>query len=188
MHPFGKRLRGSWRAKAKVANGFVAETEFEKKRGVSRVEIRHGFAQVHVSRIPGNVMAERLKVLASVAAVGISIDFLKLTPSGMSFVVPGPVADKLAGAIEPLGIHFSVREDRSIVLVHAVSIRDEEGMIAGIVNTAITHGIRIDHVGDMHDRMLMVVQREDADRLASHIEVTAAPKESLFAQEASHAH
>jgi hypothetical protein len=78
-----------------------------------------------------------------------------------------------------------VRHDRSIVLVHAVSIRDEEGMIAGIVNTAITNGIRIDHVGDMHDRMLMVVQREDADRLASHIEVTAAPRDAQEVTNAS---
>ena len=170
-----------------MSTGFVAETEFEKKRGVSRVEVRHGFAQVHVSRIPVNVMGERLKVLAAVAAVGISIDFLKLTPSGMSFVVPEPVADKLAGAIEPLGIHFSVRHDRSIVLVHAVSIRDGEGMIAGIVNTAITNGIRIDHVGDMHDRMLMVVQKEDGERLASLIAVTAAAREAQPETEASDA-
>jgi len=55
------------------------------------------------------------------------------------------------------------------VLVHAVSIRDEEGLIAGIVHTAIALGIRIDHVGDMHDRMLMVVQKEDAERLAAHV-------------------
>ena len=31
-------------------------TEFEKKRGLSRVEVRDGFAQVHVSRLAGNVM------------------------------------------------------------------------------------------------------------------------------------
>lgn len=154
-----------------------AETEFEKRRGVSRVEVRHGFAQVHVSRIAGNVMAERLKVLSAVASVGISIDFLKLTPSGMSFLVPEGDAEVIDQALEPLGIHFTVRHDRSIVLVHAVSIRDEEGMIAGIVHTAIANGIRIDHVGDMHDRMLMVVQKSDAERLASHIHVSESPSE-----------
>lgn len=163
------------------------ETEFEKKRGVSNVEVRHGFAQVHVSRFTCDVMRERLKVLDAVASVGISIDFLKLTPSGMSFVVPeqnGNVVDK---ALQPLGIHFTVRHDRSIVLVHAVSIRDEEGMIAGIVQTAIKNGIRIDHVGDMHDRMLLVVQKADADRLAGHLSAASGISDSAATSEVSDA-
>jgi aspartokinase len=155
-----------------AANKGSAETEFEKRRGVSRVEVRHGFAQVHVSRLATDVMRERLKVLSAVAAGGISIDFLKLTPSGMSFLVPEQDADVVEEALRPLGHHFSVRHDRSIVLVYAVSIRDEEGLIAGIVHTAITNGVRIDHVGDMHDRMLMVVMKEDAERLASYIHVS----------------
>ncbi len=118
-------------------------------------------------------MAARLQVLAAVAAAGISIDFLKLTPSGLSFLVPEGEADIVDKAVAPLGFHFSVRHDRSIVLVYAVSIRDEEGLIAGIVHTAIANDIRMDHVGDMHDRMLMVVRNEDADRLVSHIKVTS---------------
>ncbi len=148
----------------------AAETEFEKRRGVSRVEVRNGFAQVHVSRVMEELMPQRLRVLAAVASVGISIDFLKLTPSGMSFLVPEQDANAVESALSPLGVHFSVRHDRSIVLVYAVSIRDEEGLIASIVHAAIEMGIRIDHVGDMHDRMLMVVHKEDADRLAADIQ------------------
>lgn len=132
-------------------------------------------------------MQERLKVLSAVAAHGISIDFLKLTPSGMSFLVPEQDANVVDRALEPCGLHFSVRHDRSIVLVYAVSIRDEEGLIAGILHTAITNGIRIDHVGDMHDRMLMVVQKEDADRLAAHIRLSedvTEPVEDLGAKNA----
>ena len=163
------------------------ETEFEKKRGVSNVEVRHGFAQIHVSRFTCDVMQERLRVLDAVASVGISIDFLKLTPSGMSFVVPEQNGDVVDKVLQPLGIHFSVRHDRSIVLVHAVSIRDEEGMIAGIVQTAIKNGIRIDHVGDMHDRMLMVVQKADADRLASHLQATAGLNDEAGSAEVSDA-
>ncbi len=150
----------------------LAETEFEKKRGVSRVEVRHGFAQVHVSRIASEVMAERLKVLALVAAAGISIDFLKLTPSGMSFLVPEQTGELIESTLKSSVHHFSVRHDRSIVLVYAVSIRDEEGLIASIVHKAIDIDVRIDHVGDMHDRMLMVVQKADAERLGEHIRST----------------
>lgn len=168
---------------APTVRNVSTETEFEKRRGVSRVEVRSGFAQVHVSRVQSEIMPARLRVLAAVADAGVSIDFLKLTPSGLSFLVPEGEADRIDAALEPLGYHFSVRRDRSIVLVYAVSIRDEEGLIAGIVHTAITHGIRMDHVGDMHDRMLMVVKKEDADRLVSHIEVTPHPYPSKAIQE-----
>lgn len=112
-------------------------------------------------------MAERLRIMDLVSKAGISIDFLKLTPSGMSFLVAEESADLLETVLLQCGDHFSVRRDRSIVLVYAVSIRDEEGLIAAIVRTAITNGIRVDHIGDMHDRMLMVVRNVDAERLAA---------------------
>ena len=158
------------------------ETEFEKRRGVSRVEVRHGFAQIHISRIAENVMQERLKILTWVSEVGISIDFLKLTPSGMSFLVPEQFAETIDQVLKPCIHHFSIRHDRSIVLVYAVNIRDEEGLIAGIVHTAIANGVRIDHIGDMHDRMLMVVEKADAEKLGAHFRLTLIEDQSSEAQ------
>lgn len=142
------------------------ETEFEKPRGVSRVEVRDGYAQVHLSELAGEPVQARLKVLESVAAAGISIDFLKLTPGGMSFVVSEEQAGPLADALATSDLKHDIRKPRSIVLVHAVNIRDEEGVIAEIVRTLIHSGAPIDHVGDMHDRMLVVVATEDGPRVA----------------------
>ena len=145
-------------------------TSFEKPRGVSRVEVRHGFAQVHVSGIVGDLMTERLAVLAAVADAGISLDFLKLTQSGLSFLVPQDKSSVVETALQPLELHFTVRDARSIVLVHAVNMRDEEGLIASIVRDTIASGARVDHIGDMHDRMLMVVGADDAERVAAFFE------------------
>lgn len=146
------------------------ETEFEKRRGVSRIEVRHGFAQVHVSQIDGDVMQARLYVMQAVADAGISIDFLKLSPSGMSFLVPEEKAADVGAAIDPTNVHFSIRAPRSILLVHAVNIRDEEGMIANLVQTLIGTGAAVDHLGDMHDRMLMVLRTEDVERVANEFQ------------------
>jgi aspartokinase len=148
----------------------IAETAFEKRRGISSVEVRAGFAQVHVSRLAGPVMENRLLVLGAVAEAGVSIDFLKLTQSGLSFVVPGEYAESVSTALVQLGFHFSIRENRHILLVHAVNMRDEEGLIATILLESISSGIQVDHVSDMHDRMLMVVGAEDAPRLKARIE------------------
>lgn len=148
------------------------ETEFEKRRGISRVDVRHGYARVHVSRIEHHLMQERLRALQAVTEAEISIDFLKLTPSGFSFIVPEENATAVEQALSMTGLHFTVKKDRSIVLVYAVNIRDEEGMIAKILRTTIATCTQVDHVGDMHDRLLLVVRTETVDAVLEQFRST----------------
>jgi aspartokinase len=125
---------------------------------------------VHVSRLPAPLMDGRLRVLGAVGDGGISIDFLKLTQSGLSFVVPEESADSVSGALASLDVHFTIRQNRSILLVYAVNMRDEEGLIAQILLEGISSGVRVDHVSDMHDRMLIVVDNAEAKKLKTRIE------------------
>ena len=108
--------------------------------------------------------------MRAVAQAGISIDFLKLTQSGLQFLVPAQTSEAVEAALRPLELHFSVRSERSIVLVHGVNLRDEEGLIASIVRDTIANGARVDHIGDMHDRMLIVVDSSEADSLAVYFQ------------------
>lgn len=153
-------------------------TDFEKPRGVNHVEVRDGYAQVHVSALTGNRPLQRLEVLEAVAMAEVSLDFLKLTQSGLSFLVPENRSEDVERALAPLGAKFSLHKGRSIVLVHAVNMRDEEGLIAGIVRDVILSGATVSHISDMHNRMLMVVQTPEAAHVAdrfreSLMEVTA---------------
>jgi aspartokinase len=145
-------------------------TDFEKRRGVSRVEVRDGYAQVHASRMPDPIIDGRLGVLQLVANALVSIDFLKLTPSGLSFLIQESQAQKVEDVLKKSDVHFSVKPGRSVVLVHAVNMRDEEGLIARIVREVIASGARMDHISDMHDRVLVVVHTEDAGRLRDWLE------------------
>ena len=145
-------------------------TDFEKRRGVSRVEVRDGYAQVHASRMPEPIIEGRLGVLQIIAEASVSIDFLKLTPSGLSFLVQESQATTVEAALNKCEIHSSVKPGRSVVLVHAVNMRDEEGLIASIVREVIASGSRMDHISDMHDRVLVVVHTEDAARLRDWLE------------------
>lgn len=43
------------------------ETVFEKRRGVSAVEIRQGYASVHLDHLEGHLIEERIKILEIVA-------------------------------------------------------------------------------------------------------------------------
>jgi aspartate kinase len=141
------------------------ETAFEKQRGISQVEVRGGYAQVHVSRLSEPIHDNRLRVLKSVAEAGVSVDFLKLTPSGLSFVIADANSPDVERALEPLNVHFTIRNDRCVLLVHAVNMRDEEGLTARIVQEAIASGATVDHISDMHDRMMIVAEARFASSL-----------------------
>lgn len=146
------------------------ETAFEKQRGIGLVEVRTGFAQVHVSELPTPVHEGRLTVLKAVAEIGISMDFLKLTPSGVSFIIANGNSADVENALRPLGFRSTIRKDRSVVLVHAVNMRDEEGLTARVVQKAIATGAIVDHISDMHDRMMIVVEAKYADALVQEFQ------------------
>lgn len=143
-----------------------AETDFEKRRGISHLDLRTGLAQVHVGGLGSDPMQGRIKILKAAAEAGVSIDFLKLTPTGLSFVIADEHVSSLKGALEKANAVHSVDEDRAILLVYAVNMRDEEGMIAAILAKAIGSGLTIEHASDMHDRMMLVLRRDEAHRLA----------------------
>jgi aspartokinase len=153
-----------------------AETAFEKKRGVSSVEVRSGFALVHVDGLGEPLMQKRIGVLRAIANIPVSIDFLKLTTDGLSFLARHDQAPSIRQALDGIGVRNSVSDDRSIVLVHAVNIRDEEGLIARIIQEVIQLAVSVDHVGDMHDRLLLVLENEDAKRIAAHFQRTLVEK------------
>lgn len=148
----------------------IAETDFEKRRGISRVEVRDGYTQVHVTGLAEPIAKSRLTVLTLVSIAKVSLDFLKLTPTGMSFVIPSDRTGDIQKTFEQANLQHQMVTDRSIVLVHAVNMRDEEGMVAGIVRRTISAGIAVDHVTDMHDRMLIILPKENATKLQQLIE------------------
>jgi aspartate kinase len=151
-------------------SGNVAETAFEKKRGISLVDVRPGYTQVHVSALMQPYATSRIRVLNSISSAEISLDFLKITPAGLSFIIPAAMTSDVERTLVATGYQFIIVPSRSIVTVHAVNMRDEEGLIASIVRKAIQSGIAVDHVTDMHDRMLIVTSEKDGVRFKSELE------------------
>ncbi|MBL8088025.1 MAG: hypothetical protein JNM85_08160 [Chthonomonas sp.] len=154
------------------------ETEFEKKRGISRIELRSEFTQIHVSNLAEPVMEWRLNVLEAIASQGVSVDFMKFSPSGVSCLVADRDAPLAERGLTSLGLEFTVHTDRSVVLVHAVNLRDEEGLIARILSVALGAGAPVDHLGDTHDRLLIATTESGAKVIqealhAANLEVDA---------------
>lgn len=154
-----------------VEENQIVETEFEVRRGVSQLTLEPGFAQVHVSRIPcESLLQERLKILRLLADIGVSTKFPKLTPSGISLTIPEDRASEVEETLAYCGHHFSVRRGRSVLSVHASNIREEDGLIGRIIGNAISSGVQIDHIGDMHDQTTMVVEASSVDPLLKNFQ------------------
>ncbi len=151
----------------------MPETEFEKPRGIYKVEIRRGFLTVHVSSLdPGDPTQAILSVLKLLRESKMSIDFLKLTKLGLSFVTPESLKSQVSQVLQQAGVEHEIKDGCSIVLAYAANMRDEEGLIARVVSEVIGTGVRVDHLGDMHDRVLMVMDDRDADKVKVRLEET----------------
>lgn len=147
----------------------IGETEFEKTRGINSVEVRRGLASAYLSGLAEPAMESRLAALDAIEAAGISVDFLKLSPGAMSFLIDESDQEKLRNALTEVGISFELVSDRCVVHVHAVNMQDEEGLIARVLSEVIASGEQVDHVGDMHDRLLLVTDAKTGERLAQRI-------------------
>ncbi len=147
----------------------VSEVEFEEGRGVNLIEIRDGFAGIQVSELGQPLFPARMDVLNRVAAAGISIDFLKLTLDGLSFLIPEGKMAEADKALSSIQGKSEVKGARSVVLAHAANMRDEEGLIAQLVSAAIESGAEIEHLSDMHDRIMLVVRSKDAPHLKNFL-------------------
>ena len=155
--PFAKQLADD----ALVPHG-ANETAFEKARGVNRVETRTEFASARIAGLQGEVHQARMAILKAVYDAEISFDFLKFAADGMSFVVPADIRENLEEVLKGSGAQFEVKGDRAVLIVHAVNMRDEAGLVAKIVSQVIESGATIEHLGEMHDRLLMLMGERGA--------------------------
>lgn len=139
-----------------------SETEFERALGVNRMEVRKGYSSIELQNLGSDPTEKRLGILRKIEAHGVSLDFLKLTRTGMSFVVLREFLDRVK---ETLGDEFdlAIGMNRAVLLVHAINIRDDEGLLARVVSEVLATGAEIHHMGDMHDRLLLVLDESQTD-------------------------
>ena len=139
---------------------------FEAPLGVSEIKVRHGFAQIYVSVGKHDVATKRIEVLRILAEAEISHKYLQLTQDGLALIITEAQVPETEKALQDAGVKYELNPGRSIVLVKANGLWEEKGMIASVVEAAIATGVQVDHVGDMHDRMYMVVKGEVAEETA----------------------
>lgn len=140
---------------------------FEAPRGVTEVEVSHGFAQVQIWLGRPDLVLARIEALRVIAEAGISHKYLQLIPDGLALIIRDAQVSQLLEVLKAAKLKFDLNEGRSMILVKAPGIWEEKGMIASVMEAAISAGVEVDHVGDMHDRVYMVVRGEIAEDTAA---------------------
>ncbi len=147
----------------------LPSTNFERPRGQVEVEITAGVTQVHLAGMAEPLPESRLAALRAMARAGVSIDFLKFTPSGFSFVCQDDDAPAVAESLRGLAQQIELQPDRCIASVQAANMRAEEGMIALIISQLAAIEAPILHLSDMHDRLLAVTDSAGARLISEEL-------------------
>ncbi len=142
---------------------------FDLPRGLGEPLVRDSYAQVLVSFPDHDAKNGRLEALKTIQSNGLSIDFLKFTHNGVSFVISADQAQRAAEVLAQIDADVKLSEGRSILLIPAVNMRDDEGLLALVLSEAIKTEAEILHIGDMHDRVLIVTDTAGANEIAHKV-------------------
>lgn len=142
-------------------------TSIETARGISGVEVSNGHALIVVSGMNEEDSPRRmLEALRALKDADCSIDFLKISGTGFSFIVPEGGSEAATTALRAAGFEADALAGRSIITVRAPNIRDESGLVARIAQLVVRSGATIEQVGDMHSSVQVVVETPKADKAA----------------------
>lgn len=145
-----------------------SNTSIETARGISNVEVSNGHALVVASGLSEEDSSPRmLDALRALKDADCSIDFLKISSSGFSFIVPEAGAEAATSALRSAGFSAEALAGRAIITVRAPNIRDESGLVARIAQLVVRSGATIEQVGDMHSSVQVVVETPKAEKAAA---------------------
>lgn len=141
----------------------MASQTFEAQRGISSVEMADGFALIQVFGLPqAGFLERRIECLDHLAANGVSFDFLRLSTDGFSFVVPNRDAAKVESPLNELGVRFEQLAKQSLVTVSVPNLREENGLLAKIIEIVAATGVQVNSIGDTHTSVLILLAAADA--------------------------
>lgn len=156
------------------------QTTLETARGISSVETAGGLSLVVVSGVADDEDRKRLlEAMRVLRDADLSLDFLKIAPHGFSFVLSRKEAERAVYALCEAGFEARALHDRTVIVVNAPNIRDESGLVARIAQLVSQAGATIEHVGDMHSSVHVVVESAKAEAAVGLLRAHVGLKEIL---------
>ncbi|RDW19533.1 aspartate kinase [Oceanobacillus arenosus] len=101
------------------------------------------------------------EVFKAMAAAGISVDFINMSPTGVIYTIPDYLTSEAVSILESLGFHPEVTENCAKVSAVGAGMTGEPGVISKIVQALTDAGIEILQSADSHTTIWVLVMEKD---------------------------
>lgn len=122
---------------------------------------------MHIDGLKEPIHQARLAALEALRQAGVRTYLLKLVGDGLSFLIWEEEQTQGLAALK--GYQTVATENCAVIDVFAVNMRDEAGLMARAIGAALASGAPLEHVGDMHDRLLIAARGDVAEVIAGAI-------------------
>lgn len=131
-----------------------------KERPVTGIAYVKNIVQI---QIPLNIGLKQMQsnIFKTLAQAGISVDFIHISPAGLSFTVYEDVAEKAKDLLLTLGYHPHVTYHCAKVSIIGVGMSGVPGIISTIVETLTNLDIQILQSADSHTTIWVLIDRAD---------------------------
>lgn len=134
---------------------------FEKERGVLSIEAETGrsFVLVDLSG-QGAGASSALQVLSPLAEGGLPIQFLRIHPDCLSFVVAQADLPRVRETLAEAGVPFEASESCAVITVVAPNMRSIPGLMARMGETLFGRAVGVYQMADSHSSVSCVIADE----------------------------
>lgn len=114
-------------------------------------------------RIPANAdnLDQHLDVFRKMAANGISVDFISVTPSSIAYTVSDPLADLAKSLLEEMGLEPTLTPSCAKVSVVGAGIAGVPGVMAKILEALTEEDVTVLQSADSHTTIWVLVPGDD---------------------------
>jgi aspartate kinase len=114
-------------------------------------------------RIPANAdnLDQHLEVFRTMAANGISVDFISVTPSSIAYTVSDPLADLAKSLLMEMGLEPTLTPSCAKVSVVGAGIAGVPGVMAQILEALTEEDVTVLQSADSHTTIWVLVPGED---------------------------
>ncbi|WP_163530654.1 aspartate kinase [Halobacillus ihumii] len=129
-------------------------------RLVTGIAHMSGLTQIKVQskEDPSRLQSE---VFKSMAEANISVDFINISPSGVTYTIDGMFTERAVGILNDLGYDPEIKAGCAKVSTVGAGITGVPGVTAQIVQTLIERGVQILQSADSHTTIWVLIKEED---------------------------
>lgn len=139
----------------------TSNVSFERERGVSGLTVIRDVAHLSIQTGDDAGRTDRiLQVFRFLADINVPVFLVKLHRTWLTMAMAGTDLQRAQQAIEPTGLHATIRRDLGLVAIRAASMRDLHGVIIMIADALFEAGAQILEIGDSHDSVQCLLEAE----------------------------